>query len=120
MCGRYYLRKAPKNIRYGSLPEDFSQTKINPLLDLDRFNIAPSQKAPVLRIVDGDLDGSELRWGFLPTWMTKVRPQISADGARTHKVSWKHKLAGVLTFESGVSSDFVQLIRRRENTRSRT
>src|SRR5690606_27192797 len=78
MCGRYYLRKAPKDIRYGTLPEDFSQTKINPFLNLDRFNIAPSQKAPVLRRFNDDLVGAELRWGFLPAWMTNGKPQINA------------------------------------------
>lgn len=79
MCGRYYLRKAPKAIRQSALPPDFSEARINPLLMKERWNIAPTQTAPVMRLVDGELVGEELRWGFLPVWMSeKGRPQINA------------------------------------------
>lgn len=79
MCGRYYLRKAPKAVRNNALPPDWSDTKIDPFKDIERFNIAPSQTAPVARLVDGELTVEELRWGFLPQWMAaKGKPQINA------------------------------------------
>src|SRR5690606_11250477 len=79
MCGRYHLRKAPREVRANALPADFAETKINPFLKLDRWNIAPTQMAPILRQVDGEWAGSEVRWGFLPAWMKdRTKYQINA------------------------------------------
>lgn len=79
MCGRYHLRKAPRKIRDSALPPDFSDTKINPFLKLDRWNIAPTQGAPVVRVIDGEWMVDEIRWAFLPAWMTdRGKYQINA------------------------------------------
>lgn len=79
MCGRYHLRKQPKWVRSSAYPDDFSETRINPFLKHDRFNIAPSQLAPILRWLDGDVRGGEARWGFQPRWMAESgRIQINA------------------------------------------
>lgn len=79
MCGRYHLRKAPRKIRANALPPDFSETRINPFLKLDRWNIAPTQQAPILRLIDGEWAGGEMRWGFLPAWMNdRTKYQINA------------------------------------------
>lgn len=79
MCGRYFLTKAPKNVRTRMFPEDFSETRINPLMELARYNIAPSQAAPVFRSIDGEIVCKELRWGFRPSWLRDpTRLQINA------------------------------------------
>lgn len=44
-----------------------------------RYNIAPQQLAPVLRVVEGKPVWEELRWGFRPTWLKdKYKAQINA------------------------------------------
>lgn len=79
MCGRYHLTKAPKWVRQSAFPEDFSETKINPFLKLDRWNIAPTQTAPILRVRESEIEGVEIRWGFQPKWMAdKGRIQVNA------------------------------------------
>lgn len=79
MCGRYFLTKAPKNVRTRMFPEDFPETRINPLLELGRYNIAPTQAAPVFRNIDGEIVASEMRWGFRPGWLKDpTRLQINA------------------------------------------
>jgi len=60
MCGRYTLTLA------GLVPDFFeiSETRINP-----RFNIAPTQEAPVVRLSEsGERELKELRWGLVPHW----------------------------------------------------
>lgn len=79
MCGRYFLNSAPKGIRADWFPDDFSETRINPLLGLERYNIAPSQLAPVIRRIEGELIVSDMRWGFCPQWMKDAsRYQVNA------------------------------------------
>jgi putative SOS response-associated peptidase YedK len=62
MCGRYALFGPRSRLReqFGAeLPEDW----------LDRYNIAPSQLAPVLRVgPDGRREAVLAQWGLLPHW----------------------------------------------------
>ncbi len=73
MCGRYTLTQA------GAVPDLFeiSELRITP-----RFNIAPSQELPVIRLdPDGQREGALLRWGLVPHWMKekpKGTPMINA------------------------------------------
>lgn len=63
MCGRYTLTK--------SLPEIAERFLVNPagVEYGPRYNIAPSQHAPVLRAgEDGARKLSLLRWGLIPHW----------------------------------------------------
>lgn len=65
MCGRYTLTQA------GAVPDLFeiSELRITP-----RFNIAPSQESPVIRLdSEGRREGALLRWGLIPHWM-KEKP----------------------------------------------
>ena len=60
MCGRYVLSQT------GELPAVFeiSEIRIPP-----RFNIAPTQEAPVIRLSEDDRRHLDtLRWGLVPSW----------------------------------------------------
>ncbi len=74
MCGRYAIenlnKEALNELRkiVGSVPD------IKP-----RYNIAPQQTAPVIRVLDGKPQLEELRWGFRPAWLKeKNKAQINA------------------------------------------
>ena len=68
MCGRYTLTQA------GAVPDLF---EISELRIVPRFNIAPSQESPVIRLdSEGRREGVFLRWGLIPHWM-KEKPSGS-------------------------------------------
>jgi putative SOS response-associated peptidase YedK len=62
MCGRYAVTSSPEAIRalfrYQELP-NFPP----------RFNIAPSQPIPIVRLQDGQRQFALVRWGLLPSWV---------------------------------------------------
>jgi putative SOS response-associated peptidase YedK len=65
MCGRFTLR-APASV----LAEQFALFEVPPFTP--RFNIAPSQPVPVVRLAPEQLDPRRelvwLRWGLIPSW----------------------------------------------------
>jgi putative SOS response-associated peptidase YedK len=62
MCGRYVIISTPEAIRalfgYGELP-NFPP----------RYNVAPTQPVPIVRLVEGKRAFSLMRWGLLPAWV---------------------------------------------------
>ena len=61
MCNRYALSKKQERLiiqEYGSLELFFSE----------RYNIAPTDAAPVVLLENGKLVCKEMRWGFKPRW----------------------------------------------------
>jgi len=62
MCGRYSITSAPEAIRalfrYEEAPE------FPP-----RYNVAPTQPIPVVRLIDGKRRFSLMRWGLVPAWV---------------------------------------------------
>ncbi|MGA8495866.1 MAG: SOS response-associated peptidase [Xanthobacteraceae bacterium] len=62
MCGRYVIISTPDAIRalfgYGELP-NFPP----------RYNVAPTQPIPVVRLADGKRSFALMRWGLLPSWV---------------------------------------------------
>jgi putative SOS response-associated peptidase YedK len=62
MCGRYVIISTPEAIRalfgYGELP-NFPP----------RYNVAPTQPVPIVRLVEGKRSFSLMRWGLLPSWV---------------------------------------------------
>ena len=62
MCGRYVITSTPEAIRalfrYQELP-NFPP----------RFNVAPSQPIPIVRLADGKRQFALVRWGLLPSWV---------------------------------------------------
>ena len=61
MCGRYAITTAPEAIR--NLFRYIERPNFPP-----RFNIAPTQPIPVVRLNDGRRQFVLMRWGLLPSW----------------------------------------------------
>jgi putative SOS response-associated peptidase YedK len=66
MCGRYVIFSTPEAIRalfrYGEQP-NFPP----------RYNIAPTQPLPVVRLADGKRSLALMRWGLLPSWVEEPK-----------------------------------------------
>jgi putative SOS response-associated peptidase YedK len=62
MCGRYVITSTPEAIRalfgYGEQP-NFPP----------RYNVAPTQPIPVVRLLDGKRSFALMRWGLIPSWV---------------------------------------------------
>ncbi|MFY9839816.1 MAG: SOS response-associated peptidase [Xanthobacteraceae bacterium] len=62
MCGRYVIISTPEAIRalfgYGEQP-NFPP----------RYNVAPTQPIPIVRLLDGKRSFALMRWGLLPAWV---------------------------------------------------
>jgi putative SOS response-associated peptidase YedK len=66
MCGRYTLISAPEAIR--ALFRYAEQPNFPP-----RFNVAPTQPIPIVRLMDGKRQFALMRWGLLPSWVKDPR-----------------------------------------------
>jgi putative SOS response-associated peptidase YedK len=66
MCGRYSITTAPEAMRrlFG-YPE---QPNFPP-----RYNVAPTQPIPIVRLSDGKRRYALVRWGLLPAWVKDPR-----------------------------------------------
>ena len=62
MCGRYTATWEPEVFR-----EHFD---VQPPL-FESYNLAPTQHAPVIRLLGGAREVSEARWGLVPRWVDK-------------------------------------------------
>src|SRR5476651_180401 len=62
VCGRYVIISTPEAIRalfgYGEQP-NFPP----------RYNVAPTQPIPVVRLREGKREFALVRWGLLPAWV---------------------------------------------------
>lgn len=62
MCGRYVITSAPEAMRalfgYREQP-NFPA----------RYNVAPTQPIPIVRLLDGERHLALVRWGLLPSWV---------------------------------------------------
>jgi putative SOS response-associated peptidase YedK len=79
MCGRYVITSAPEAIkalfRYQELP-NFPP----------RFNVAPSQPIPIVRLADGKRQFALVRWGLLPSWVKDPKTFTLLINARGESV----------------------------------
>ena len=66
MCGRYAITTAPEAIRalFGYL----EQPNFPP-----RYNIAPTQPVPIVRMAEGKRQLALVRWGLIPAWVKDPR-----------------------------------------------
>jgi putative SOS response-associated peptidase YedK len=62
MCGRYVITSTPEAIR--ALFDYAEQPNFPP-----RYNVAPTQPIPIVRLVDGKRSLALMRWGLLPSWV---------------------------------------------------
>src|SRR6202047_2278382 len=79
MCGRYVIISTPEAIRalfgYGELP-NFPP----------RYNVAPTQPIPVVRLHDGKRSCALMRWGLLPSWVKDPKTLSLLINARGESV----------------------------------
>jgi putative SOS response-associated peptidase YedK len=62
MCGRYVIISTPEAIR--KLFGYAEQPNFPP-----RYNVAPTQPIPIVRLANGQRAFALMRWGFLPAWV---------------------------------------------------
>jgi putative SOS response-associated peptidase YedK len=82
MCGRYAIISAPEAIRALFAYED--QPNFPP-----RYNVAPTQPVPIVRLVEGKRRFALVRWGFLPAWVKDPRTFSLLINARGESVNEK-------------------------------
>lgn len=88
MCGRYRLNRDQRRIAEHFELEDGRELDLP--LRLPRFNVAPTQQVPVVRLSDErrrELVG--LRWGLLPHWSPQAATPYSTINARAETVATK-------------------------------
>src|SRR5262249_29395140 len=80
MCGRYMVISSPEAIRrlFG-YPE---QPNFPP-----RYNVAPTQPVPIVRIVEGQRQFALVRWGLIPPWVKNPRAFALLINARGESVN---------------------------------
>jgi putative SOS response-associated peptidase YedK len=62
MCGRYCITSAPEAIR--RLFRYRAQPNFPP-----RYNVAPTQPVPIVRLSQGEREFALVRWGLIPAWV---------------------------------------------------
>ena len=82
MCGRYTLKAGRETIA-----EHFDIPEVPEFLE-PRYNIAPSQPVPVVRLDEGGGRGlALLRWGLIPRWSSEPKVSFSNINARAETVA---------------------------------
>jgi putative SOS response-associated peptidase YedK len=82
MCGRYELHTHPAALAL-ALGLKFPP-EITP-----RYNIAPTQPVPVVRLREGERELSQVRWGLVPFWAKDVSIGNKMINARAESVATK-------------------------------
>src|SRR3954464_3837268 len=79
MCGRYLIISSPDEIRrlFGYL----EQPNFPP-----RYNVAPTQPIPIVRLAEGKRQYALVRWGLLPAWVKDPRSFSLLINARGESV----------------------------------
>ncbi len=83
MCGRYSITTAPEALR-----RLFQAPGALPNLPA-RYNLAPTQDAPVVRQREGERELVMLRWGLVPPWSQGPDSGYSMINARAETVATK-------------------------------
>jgi putative SOS response-associated peptidase YedK len=81
MCGRYTIVVTPQQLReIFDYPE---QPNFPP-----RYNVAPTQPIPIVRLINGQRHFALVRWGLLPSWVKDPKAfslLINARGETVHE-----------------------------------
>src|SRR4051794_40490932 len=79
MCGRYAITTVPEAIRrlFGYL----EQPNFPP-----RYNVAPTQPVPIVRMAEGKRQFALVRWGLIPAWAKDPRAFALVINARGESV----------------------------------
>ena len=79
MCGRYVITSAPEAIR--ALFRYQEQPNFPP-----RYNVAPTQPIPIVRLTEGKRQFALVRWGLLPSWVKDPKTFTLVINARGESV----------------------------------
>lgn len=82
MCGRYSITTAPEAMR--ALFRYKEQPNFPP-----RYNVAPTQPVPIVRLVEGERRFALVRWGLIPPWVKDPRNFTLLVNARGESVNEK-------------------------------
>jgi putative SOS response-associated peptidase YedK len=82
MCGRYLITSAPEAMR--RLFRYLEQPNFPA-----RYNVAPTQPIPIVRLHEGERQFALLRWGLIPTWVKDPRGFSLLINARGESVNDK-------------------------------
>jgi putative SOS response-associated peptidase YedK len=82
MCGRYCITTAPEAIRW--LFRYREQPNFPP-----RYNVAPTQPVPIVRLTEGERSFALVRWGLLPAWVKDPKAFSLVINARAESVNDK-------------------------------
>jgi len=82
MCGRYLITSSPEAIR--RLFRYREQPNFPP-----RYNVAPTQPIPIVRLNEGEREFALVRWGLLPPWVKDPRAFTLLINARGESVTDK-------------------------------
>jgi putative SOS response-associated peptidase YedK len=79
MCGRYAITSAPEAIRalFGYLEQPNFPA---------RYNVAPTQPVPIVRLSEGARSFALVRWGLIPSWVKDPRAFSLLINARGESV----------------------------------
>ena len=72
MCGRYAITSAPEAIR--ALFRYDERPNFPP-----RYNVAPTQPIPIVRLIDGKRQFALVRWGLIPAWVKDPEDVLAPD-----------------------------------------
>ena len=82
MCGRYCITSAPEAIR--ALFRYLEQPNFPP-----RYNVAPTQPVPIVRVREGRRQFALVRWGLIPAWAKDPKAFTLLINARGESVNDK-------------------------------
>jgi putative SOS response-associated peptidase YedK len=89
MCGRFTVRLTWEQIHglLNIIPTKRDAAQLEPDLK-PRYNVAPSQKVPVVRLdKDGQRELAMLRWGLIPSWASDPKIGYKMINARAETVA---------------------------------
>jgi len=83
MCGRYTLTKSGKTMQahFAFMADDVAHK--------ERYNIAPTQTAPVVLLREGKRELYSMRWGLIPAWAKDEKFAARMINARAETIQEK-------------------------------
>jgi putative SOS response-associated peptidase YedK len=84
MCGRYSITSTFEAVRklFGLRPGV-------PNWWVPRYNVAPTQLAPVVRLREGERELAQLRWGLIPFWAKDAKIGVQTINAKCETLATK-------------------------------
>jgi putative SOS response-associated peptidase YedK len=89
MCGRYVTKEQR------AIERELAYIDVVRWPDLTRrYNVCPSQSVPVVRWMDGQYEGTMMRWGLIPYFARGIAPKYSTINARIESIETAPSYSG--------------------------